>query len=276
MIHWSPDPILFEFGFFKVRWYSLMFLIGFSYGYRVVTRMAKREGYSLEAMDSLLVHVVLGTMIGARLGHCLFYDPGFYLSHPLDILKVWEGGLASHGGTAGVIFAVWLFVRKYPEFTFMWVLDRLAVPVGFIASLIRIGNLMNSEIIGKPTDVPWSFVFDRVDPNHLPRHPAQIYESVTYMMVFFITSAIYRRNPRPPTGLLFGTTICWIFSWRIVWEFFKENQEPFEAGMILNMGQLLSIPFILVSGWLVIRALRAKPVEAPAAVARTPKKKKKN
>lgn len=275
VIQWHPDPVLLELGPLKLRWYSLMFLIGFTYGYHVVKKMFIREGRPIASLDSLLVHIVLGTMIGARLGHCLFYDPGFYLSHPIEILKVWEGGLASHGGTLGVILALWLFCRKHPEFSFLWILDRISVPVAFVASLIRIGNLMNSEIIGKPTDLPWAFVFERVDPQHLPRHPAQLYESLSYMTCFFITSSIYRRNPSPPKGLLFGITIFWIFTWRIIWELVKENQEAFENGMLLNMGQLLSLPFILVSGWLIVRALRAKPDEAPAAVTGGKRKKSK-
>lgn len=269
MIQWNPDPILLEFGFLKLRWYSLMFLIGFVWGWFILKKIFTRENKPLELMDSLLVHVVLGTMIGARLGHCLFYDPDYYLSHPIEILKIWEGGLASHGGTAGVIIAVWMFSRRHLETPFMWILDRLSVAVPMVAGLIRIGNLMNSEIIGKPSDVPWSFVFLRHD--QIPRHPAQLYESFTYFALFGVTTWLYRRNPNSPRGLIFGTAILGIFTARIFLEFFKENQEPFEAGMILNMGQLLSIPFVIVSAWLVIRALRAGP---PPAEAKAAKKKK--
>jgi prolipoprotein diacylglyceryl transferase len=195
-----------------------------------------------------------GTMIGARLGHVLFYAPGYYFSHPVEILKIWEGGLASHGGTLGVIVGIWLYSRRYPQFSMMWMLDRLSIPTALVASFIRIGNLMNSEIIGKPADVPWSFVFLRVD--NIPRHPGQLYESIAYFLLFVCTMTLYRRNPFRPAGFFFGIMLIWIFTARIFLEYFKENQEAFEQGMIMNMGQILSIPFVLFGLYLLINALR--------------------
>jgi phosphatidylglycerol:prolipoprotein diacylglycerol transferase len=254
LIHWDVDPNLLQLGPVRIRWYGLMFLMGFTIGYFIVKWMCKVEKKSFERLENLLIYVVLGTAIGARLGHCLFYEPDYYLSHPIEIFKIWEGGLASHGGTVGVIFAIWLYARKHPEFSFMWILDHLSIPTALIAGFIRIGNLMNSEILGRPADLPWSFVFQRID--QIPRHPAQLYESFTYIALFLITITMYRRKPIRPPGLFFGIMLVWIFSWRIVWEMFKENQESFEQGMTLNMGQLLSVPFIIAGIILIIRARR--------------------
>ena len=278
MIHWNVEPDLIHLGPVRVRWYGLMFLIGFTIGYFIVKDICRRENKPFERLENLLVYLVIGTAVGARLGHCLFYEPDFYLSHPLEILKIWEGGLASHGGTVGVIIAIWLYARRHPEFSFMWILDRIAVPAPMVAGFIRIGNVMNSEILGKPADLPWSFVFERVDK--IPRHPAQLYESLSYFALFAINMIVYRRNNNPARGLIFGMTIAWIFSWRIVWEFFKENQEAFENGMALNMGQLLSVPFILLGLFFMIRAWKkgpplAEPARAGSSQARSPIRPKK-
>lgn len=254
MIHWNVNPDLLTMGPLRIRWYGLMFLMGFTTGYFIIKRMCAIEKRSFERLENLLIYLVLGTAIGARLGHCLLYEPDYFLSHPIEIFKIWEGGLASHGGTVGVIFAIWLFSRRHPEFSFMWILDRISVPTALVAAFIRIGNLMNSEILGRPTNVPWAFVFQRVD--QVPRHPAQLYESFSYMALFAITMTMYRRNPHRPPGLLFGIMLVWIFSWRMVWELLKENQEAFESAMTLNMGQLLSIPFIIAGVILIVHALR--------------------
>ncbi len=254
MIHWSVNPILIDMGPVQIRWYGLCFLSGFLIGYQMMKWMCRREGKPVEALDSLLTYLIIGTIIGARLGHVLFYDPGYYFSHPLEILQVWKGGLASHGGTLGVFLALWLFSRNFKEFPLVWLFDRVSIPVALTACFIRLGNLMNSEILGKPADVPWSFVFERVDK--IPRHPAQLYESLSYLGLFLITTLYYKKSPKPPGGLIFGFSMFWIYSWRIVWEFFKENQEPFEAGMIMNMGQILSIPFVILGITMVYLAYR--------------------
>jgi phosphatidylglycerol:prolipoprotein diacylglycerol transferase len=273
VIHWNVNPDLISFGALRIRWYGLMFLLGFTIGYFIIKSMCKRENKPFERLENLLNYLVIGTAVGARLGHCLFYEPDYYLAHPIEILKIWEGGLASHGGTVGVLIAIWLYSRRHPEFKMMWILDRISVPVPLVASFIRIGNLMNSEIIGRPANLPWSFVFEKIDK--VPRHPAQLYESLSYFALFLINLTLYRRNPNPRPGFLFGITLVWIFTWRIVWEFFKENQEAFEASMLLNMGQLLSLPFIVVGIYFIVRALRGPNSGNSGGVATKPGKKSK-
>jgi phosphatidylglycerol:prolipoprotein diacylglycerol transferase len=213
------------------------------------------EGKPTQNLYSLLVHLVLGTTIGARLGHCLFYDPGYYLTHPLDIFKIWEGGLASHGGGIGVIIAIWLFVRKNPEFKMMWLFDRIAIFTVMTGGFIRLGNLFNSEILGRPTTGNFGVVFERVD--QFARHPAQVYESICYFLIFAVVYRTYlSMKAKTPSGLLLGMVFTGIFICRFMIEFVKENQSPFENQMFLNMGQLLSLPFIAIGIFLIIRALR--------------------
>lgn len=263
MIQWDVSPILIEFGAVKVRWYGLMFVMGFAGGLHLMRWICKREGKNPEAMENLLIYMILGTTIGARLGHCLFYDPVYYLSNPLKILYIWEGGLASHGGTAGVILSVYMFLKKHPDFSFVWLLDRLSIPAALTATFIRIGNLMNSEILGKPTDGTWGFVFSKVDS--IPRHPAQLYESASYFLILLSLLAIYKFTEwRKKPGFMFGVGIGTIFLARIFIEFFKENQEAFEQGMLLNMGQLLSIPFVMICYYMAYRAWKFKAPVAPA------------
>ncbi len=258
MIHWNVDPIIFSAGFIQLRWYSLGFLLGFTIGYQIMRKICLWEGKSVEQLDSLLVHLVAGTTIGARLGHCLFYDPAYYLAHPIEILKIWEGGLASHGGVIGVLIAVWLFQRKNPGFTTLWLYDRLIIPTVMTGGFIRLGNLMNSEILGKPTEGGWGVVFDRVD--QFPRHPAMVYESLCYFLIFFISYRMYlKRKQNSPPGLIFGFVLAAVFLCRIGIEFFKENQSAFENQMTWNMGQLLSVPFIIVGCYFFLRARRELP-----------------
>lgn len=253
VLTWSVDREIVRIGAFALRWYSVLFALGFALGYVMMMRCFRAEGRSETLLDPLLLHLVLGTVIGARLGHCLLYEPEVYLSNPLRILKIWEGGLASHGGFLGVLIALWLFARKHPETPFFWVADRVTIPTMIEAACIRIGNLFNSEILGKPTDVPWAMVFTRHD--HLPRHPSQIYEAIGYLAVYGVTHAYYRWCQRqPPEGRIVGLAMVLAYSWRMFIEGFKENQVDFEQGLFLNMGQLLSIPFILVGialimGW---------------------------
>ncbi|PIS09836.1 MAG: prolipoprotein diacylglyceryl transferase [Bdellovibrio sp. CG10_big_fil_rev_8_21_14_0_10_47_8] len=255
MIHWNVSPEIFELGPLRVRWYGLMFLTGFSLGYQGMKKICQWEGLPVEKLDSLLVHLVLGTTIGARLGHCLFYDPVYYLSNPLEILKIWEGGLASHGGGVGVIIATWMFMRKNPEFHLWWLLDRLAIFTVMTGGFIRIGNLMNSEILGKPTDGTWGVIFERV--NQVPRHPAQVYESLCYFVIFAISYWVYLKfKEKTPQGLIFGFVLAAIFTCRFFIEFVKEIQSPFEQDMIINMGQMLSIPFVAFGLFFMLRALR--------------------
>jgi phosphatidylglycerol:prolipoprotein diacylglycerol transferase len=274
IIHWNASPEIVSWGVLHLRWYGLMFLAGFSLGYHFMKKICLREGKPVEKLDSLLVHLVMGTTIGARLGHCLFYDPVYYLSHPLDILKIWEGGLASHGGGIGVMIALWLFVRKNPEFSLWWLLDRIAIFTVMTGGFIRLGNLMNSEILGRPTGTDWGVIFEKVDS--VVRHPAQVYESICYFVIFGIAFWLYRRTEeRTPQGLIFGFVLTAIFICRFFIEFVKENQSPFEQDLLINMGQILSIPFVIAGLYFIIRALRAPPLPLQAPLKPSGKKKRK-
>ena len=252
-ITWTVNPNLYE-GFVTVRWYGLMFAIGFLVGYWIMHRIFRHEGAPEKWLGPLFFFVVIATVLGARLGHVFFYEWDHYSQHPGDILKIWEGGLASHGGTIGIIIAIFLYSWFVTKKSVLWTLDRLAVPVGFVACLIRLGNLMNSEIIGKVTDVPWAFIFERVDS--LPRHPGQLYEAICYAIFFGIHWIVYRKKPQlVGTGFFFGLCLFLIFTSRIFIELTKENQEAFEDGMLFNMGQLLSVPFVLLGLYWMFKAL---------------------
>ncbi len=255
MISWSVDPIIFQMGPLQVRWYGLLFLTGFLLGLRFMRTVCAEEKKSPLLLDTLLIYLIAGTTIGARLGHCLFYEWSYYKDHLLEILQIWQGGLASHGGGAGVIAALFLFSRLHREFSFSWLCDRISVPLALTGVGIRMGNLMNSEIVGKPTAVPWAFVFERLD--QIPRHPTPIYEGLWYLMTWFVGFRLYRKfKGRTPQGLLFGWTVMSIFTGRILIEFLKENQEPFEKDWTLNMGQWLSVPWLLLGAFFFFRAVR--------------------
>ena len=207
--------------------------------------MFKNEGLGDEVLDRLTIYMAIGTIVGARLGHCLFYEPAFYLRHPLEILLIWHGGLASHGAAIGILIALWLFVRK-GNGGYAWVLDRIAIVVALSGFLIRMGNLMNSEIYGVETTVPWGFVFLR-NNEVAPKHPTQIYEGLAYILIFFLLHRMYwRTKGKVYQGLPISIFLILVFTARFFIEFLKENQVPFEATMKLNMGQLLSIPFVLL------------------------------
>ncbi len=258
-VNWNPSPEMFTIpGIdWPVRWYGLMWALAFIGSHFFMNRFFKAEGRTEKDLDILTLYIILGTVIGARLGHCLFYDPGYYLSHPLDILKIYEGGLASHGGALGIVAGMLLYCRKTKE-NWLWIFDRICIVVPFAAALIRFGNLMNSEIIGKPTDVPWAFVFSSVD--NLPRHPAQLYEALFCIVLFFVMYSLWK-NKRESlgAGFLFGLLSLCLFTERFLDEFVKENQEAFEQGLTLNMGQILSIPFILIGIFMIIRSKKHKP-----------------
>lgn len=256
-IIWDIDPVLFEIGSWSVRWYGLLFALGFVFGIIIITRMFKSEGINKEWVDSLFLYAVIGTVIGARLGHVIFYDLPYYLDNPGEILKIWHGGLASHGGVIGVAIALWLWSKKYSKVSVIWIIDRVVVPTALVSALIRFGNLVNSEIIGKATDLPWAFTFVSVD--NIPRHPSQLYEALAYLFIFGLLIFLYfRTDIKDKTGRLFGILMAWIFTFRFFVEFTKENQVAFEADIPLNMGQWLSIPMALIGLYYLIRPIKKK------------------
>ena len=247
---WNMDPALFRPGPFEVRWYGLFFALGFFLGLQIMTQIYRREQRDLGHLSELLLYLMLGTVIGARLGHVLLYQPDYYLAHPWRILMIWEGGLASHGGFAGVMIALYLYLRKHHDMSFIELTDRLAIPCLLAAALIRVGNFFNSEILGIPSNLPWAIVFARVDD--IPRHPAMLYEAAVYFLVFCALYVAYWKTAIMQfPGRVFGTTLATCFLARFMIEFVKENQVPFENRMPLNMGQLLSIPFFVIGVYLI-------------------------
>jgi prolipoprotein diacylglyceryl transferase len=258
-IHWNPNPEIFHAGSLAIRWYGLLFASSFFFGYLIMIRFFKKEGIEVTKLDTLTTYMVIGTVVGARLGHCLFYEPGYYLTHPVKILEVWEGGLASHGAAIGIILSIWIFGMRN-KLTFLWVIDRIVIVVALSGLFIRTGNLMNSEIFGHITSFPWGFYFLRAsNPAEAldPRHPTQIYEGICYFIIFIsLWRLYYVKNGKPEPGLIFGLFLIFVFGVRFFVEFLKEPQVGFEQGMLLNMGQLLSIPFVILGTFLVYRALK--------------------
>ncbi|MBC6697736.1 prolipoprotein diacylglyceryl transferase [Hymenobacter sp. BT190] len=263
-ITWTADPILAHIGPLTLRWYGLLFMSGFVLGTFVLSHIYKSERVSPRWVDVITIYMLVGTILGARLGHVLFYDPAYYLTkeHFLEIFKIWEGGLASHGATLGILLATYLFARNN-KFDYLWVLDRIVIVVALGGCMIRLGNLMNSEIIGRVTDVPWAFKFARYNEIHggnsnIPfelRHPTQIYEALFCIVLLVLLYFMWNRTKeRTPRGQLFGLFVVLLFSFRVLVEFLKENQEAFEDKLPLNMGQLLSLPLILVGIWVLLRA----------------------
>lgn len=249
---WNIDPELIHIGPIAVRWYGLFFAASFLIGYQIMEWIYRTEKKPKEDLDSLLLHMFLGTILGARLGHCLFYEPTYYLSNPLEILKVWHGGLASHGAVIGILFALYLFCRKHPATNFVWLLSRMCITVALAGFFIRSGNFFNSEIVGRATDLPWAVVFKKID--NLPRHPAQLYEAFSYLLIFsMMFYSYFKLRTKINSYYLLGNFFIAVFGARFVIEFFKEPQVSFEASLPLDLGQLLSIPVILFGCYLVYR-----------------------
>ena len=251
-ITWNVSPDIFSIGGFHLRWYSVLFVAGlFPVGYYIMRSFYKREGLPTELLDPMLFALFIGALVGARLGHCLFYDWEYYSAHPVEILMTWKGGLASHGGAVGVLLAMWWYVHKYGKkygFNYIQIIDRLVIPICFAGMMIRLGNLMNSEIYGTHTDLPCGFIFP-LDPkgDGLPHHPTQIYEALSYCILGLVLLWLYRKKlDKLHTGTIFGIFLIVLFGMRFLIEFIKEDQSAFEAGMVLNMGQWLSVPFIIV------------------------------
>ena len=270
-IVWNPDLEAFHLGPITIRWYGLMWIIGLALAYFVVKRLYQEQKIKDEYFDPLFIYCFFGILIGARLGHCIFYQPQDFLTSWQGIVEMllpihflpdgdWKitgyAGLASHGGTLGLMIALWLYVRK-TKLSIWTVLDNIAIATGITACFIRLGNLMNSEIIGKITDVPWAFIFEKVDA--VPRHPGQLYEAIAYALLFFIMWALHKKMPEKiSTGWYFGFCLTYIFTFRFIIEYTKEIQEAFEAALPLDMGQILSIPFIIIGVYCMVRAKKVK------------------
>ena len=273
---WNPDLEAFSLGPLTFRWYSLCWLIGLALAFFVVKRLYKEQKIKDELFDPLFIYCFIGILAGARLGHCIFYQPDYYLTSfkgffemllPIHFLPEggWKltgyAGLASHGGTAGLMLALWLYTKR-TKLSIWTVLDNIAIATGTTACFIRLGNLMNSEIIGKVTDVPWAFIFEKVDA--VPRHPGQLYEAIAYALLFVIMWTIYKTSAnsqkasaahlRVGYGWYFGFCLAYIFTFRFFIEYTKEIQEAFEASLPIDMGQILSVPFIIVGVYCMIRA----------------------
>ncbi len=262
-IHWSIDPEIFNLlGLISIRYYSLFFFSGLALAYLLVKKYFIEEKIPIENLDKLALYVFIGTLLGARLGHCLFYEPGYFLKHPLEILLPFrdipgEGftftgfqGLASHGGAIGVLIAIIIYCKK-TNTKLLWIFDRVAVAVPLTGAFIRLGNLMNSEILGEPTNSSWGFIFTMVD--NVPRHPAQLYEAIIYLIIFGFLFFMFRKFGKiKQEGFFFGIFLTLLFSARIFVEFFKENQVGFEENLFLNMGQFLSLPFVIAGIILII------------------------
>ena len=279
-ITWNVDPVLFHLGSLQVRWYGLLWALGFLFGYFIMKRIYQREKMAEDALDKLLIYMLVSTVVGARLGHCLFYEPDYYLSNPLKILALWKGGLASHGGAIGILIGLWLYMRNYNKskkekndlqhINYIWILDRIVVAVCLVGALIRVGNVMNHEIYGTPTSLPWGFVFlrgseqfcgtfDNYTPcfawdapcppsEWLPCHPTGLYEAFFCLVAMGILLWMYYKHDlgHKQPGLMFGTFLVIIFGSRICIEFLKNVQVEFERNMVFDMGQWLSVPFVLI------------------------------
>ena len=269
-ITWTANPNLFD-GFVTIRWYGLMFVIGFWIGYRIMYSFFKHEGAPEAWLDTLLIYVVVATIVGARLGHVFFYQWDYYSASPMEILKIWHGGLASHGGTIGIIIAIIIFSRLVSKRSPLWTFDRLVIPIALVGALIRMGNLFNHEIYGHATNLPWGFRFiENIDQwmagaqpiFSAPSHPTQIYEALAYLALFGLLMWMYwKKNAEARPGLIFGVFLTWLFSARFVIEYVKNDQVEFEKDMILNMGQQLSIPFIIAGIILIIFAMSRPKLE---------------
>ncbi|MBR3784204.1 MAG: prolipoprotein diacylglyceryl transferase [Bacteroidales bacterium] len=260
-IHWNVDPVIINIGSFGLRWYSLGFLVAFLLGYYIIERMFKQENVREDYLGSLFLYIFLAILIGARLGHCLFYEPDYFLTSEHWVEIVWPfqnghytgfQGLASHGAALGILIGLWLYQRKY-GLNIWWFLDRLVIVVALGGAFVRLGNLFNSEIYGVETSMPWGFVFER-NGETVAKHPTQLYESLSYFLIFGVSLWYYaRKKGQFKTGTIFGWWLVALFGVRLLIEFVKNDQVDFEAGMVLNMGQLLSVPFIiggLVLAWL--------------------------
>lgn len=261
-IVWDVDPTIIKIGSFELRWYGLLFAAGFLLGYQVIVHVFNKENKPEKDLDSLLLTMILSTVLGARIGHYVFYEGHRFFDAPgtfiWDMLVPPYAGLASHGAFFGIVFALWLYSRKRADQPFFWVLDRVAITVALAGFFIRFGNFMNSEIVGKPTDVPWAVTFMKnTQYDKIPRHASQMYEALSCLVLFVILFMIWKKfKEKTPQGLVSGIFFIWVFGLRFFYEFLKENQVSFEDGMALNMGQILSILPVLFGIWLLSKGLK--------------------
>lgn len=244
-----PSPTIEQIGPIAPRWYGFLFMSSFVVGFILMRSMYLSAGRTMEELDKLLLYVLIATIIGARLGHVIFYDLGYYLRNPSQIIAIWQGGLASHGAAIGIILAMYLYIKKVPKMSFLWLADRVVIVVAIAGAFIRTGNFINSEIIGRPTDLPWAIVFQQVDM--IPRHPTMLYEALLCIVIFVILWMMYRfYKQQPPEGSIFGTFLIALFGGRFILEFTKVNQAAFASDWAINMGQWLSVPLVAIGAWL--------------------------
>jgi phosphatidylglycerol:prolipoprotein diacylglycerol transferase len=252
---WNADPVLVSFMGLTVHWYGVLFATAIAAGFQVMKKIYQAEGLDLESLDNFLVYCVIGIIVGARLAHCVFYDPSYYFAHPLKILAIWEGGLASHGGGLGAILALYYYKRKV-GLPFLFLLDRLAIATAIFGFFVRMANFANSEILGEPTTKPWGIIFERIDL--LPRHPAQLYEAFAYLLIFILLVGLYRKTKlKLQHGGLFGVFLVLVFSARFAIESVKVSQTAYSE-TLMTAGQWLSVPFLIVGVVLLGRAMMAK------------------
>jgi len=241
---WNIDPIIFKWHFLQLRWYGLFFVGSFIVGFVIMKKIFIKEGKDASTLDNLLIYALIGAIVGARLAHCLFYEPDYYLSHPLEILYVWKGGLASHGGMLGALIAIYIYAKQN-RLSYLWLFSRMVIPGTLVAASIRFGNFFNSEILGLKSNLPWAIIFERVD--NIPRHPVQLYEAFSYLLIFAILIFVYKKtSPIFSTKLLQGLFLTLLFSTRFILEYFKTEQADYSLSIPLTVGQILSIPFIVL------------------------------
>jgi prolipoprotein diacylglyceryl transferase len=256
---WAPDPVIFKLGFLQLRWYGLFFVGSFVVGYLLIKKIFISEQKDAKSLDDLLLYTLFGAITGSRIVHCLFYEPSYYLSHPIEILYVWKGGLASHGGMLGVLLVFYIYAKKQ-KISYMWLLSRMALPGTIVAASVRLGNFFNSEILGKESHLPWAIVFKKID--NIPRHPVQLYEAFSYLAIFAILWIVYKKTSyKFSTKLLPGLFAMLLFSARFLLEYTKTEQATYSLNIPFTVGQLLSLPLILLGvGW-VVWAFKTTPKE---------------
>lgn len=271
-IRWDVTPEIID-GWSTPNLYGLLFVTGLILGYYVIRRMFRKENIPDEMLDKLVLYVVIATIVGARLGHVFFYDWSSYKNNPIDIFKIWEGGLASHGGAIALVITLSIYAKKVIQKPYLWIFDRISAPIAIAGTFIRLGNLVNSEIVGRPTDLPWAFEFVHYINDHgqfdpTPRHPAQLYEAIMYLSIFGILMYIYwKRSAWKQPGLVFGTFLVLLFGGRFLVEFIKVGQTQFDDSLTINTGQWLSVPFVIAGIAILIWSFKNKNKSAEESIA---------